>query len=82
MPHAYWTQKAILKAGLHVRRKHNPNTSTSHVWTGTTPVQLAQAQENGMRSFFLCSRRPGSHVAYACACVVRVNQPLASAIFR
>ena len=37
----------------------------SHVWTGTTQ---AQAQEKGTRPFFL--RRPGSHVAYACACGV------------
>ena len=32
------------------------------------------------RSFFLrlclCLRHPGSHMAYACACVVCVNQPL------
>ena len=43
------------------------------MWTGTT-----QAQEKGTRSGFflrLCLRRPGSHMAYACARVVRVNQP-------
>ena len=36
--------------------------SISHVWTGTRACA--------------CVSRPGSHVAYACACVVRVNQPL------
>ena len=55
------------------------STCISHVWTGTTQAPLAQAQEKGTRSFFLCLPRPGSHVVYACACacVVRVNQPLA-----
>ena len=74
------TDQGTLKAGLHVRRKHkhkprvnrddaSTSTSISHVWTGTT-----QAQEKGTR---LCLRRPGSHVACAYACVVRVNQRLA-----
>ena len=45
--------------------------SISHVWTGMTQ---AQSQEKGTRALCLCLRRPGSHVAYACACVVRVNQ--------
>ena len=42
-------------------------------------MQAQLAQEKETRSFFLCLRRPGSPVAcvcaYACACVVRVNQP-------
>ena len=49
-------------------------THRSHAHTHTPPPP---------RSFFLrlCLRRPGSHVAYACACVVRVNQPLVRTTF-
>ena len=62
----------LLKAGLHVRRKHKhkhkPRVDRDDASTSTSA-----------RSFFLCLRRPGSHMAYACAfacaCVVRVNQP-------
>ena len=72
-----------LKAGLHVRRKHKhkhkhkPRVNRDDASTSTSA-----------RSFFLCLclRRPGSHVAYACACayacVVRVNQPLGVQIAR
>ena len=62
-----------LKAGLHVRRKHKhkhkhkPRVNRDDASTSTSA-----------RSFFLCLclRYPGSHVAYACACVLRVNKSL------
>ena len=44
---------------------YDASTSISHVWTGTTQAQLAQAQEKGTRYFFLCLHRRGSHMAYA-----------------
>ena len=40
----------------------------------------ASARKRNLR-LFLFLRRPGPRVAYACACVVRVNQPLAYAVF-
>ena len=56
------------KAGLYVRRKHKhkhkPRVNRDDASTSTSA-----------RSFFLrlCLRRPCSHVAYACACVVPVH---------
>ena len=71
-------QKHVLvsvKAGLHVRskhkRKHKPRVNRDDA---STTARKRNA------CFCLCLRRPGSHVAYtcayACACVVHVNQPL------
>ena len=71
--------QSAVKARLHVQRKpkhkhkHKPRVNRDDASTSESA-----------RSFFLCFclRRPGSHVAYgcacayACACVVRVNQPL------
>ena len=60
-----------MKAGLHVRRKHKhkykPRVNRDDASTS--------ARKRNAR-LCLCLRRTGSHVAYACACVVRVNQPL------
>ena len=60
---------------------YDASTSISHVWIGTTQAQLVQARKRNAR-LCLCLRRPGSHVAcaYACACVVPVNQPLSLTI--
>ena len=57
------------KAGLHVRRKHKHKQK---------PRVNRDEASTSARSFSCdCAlRRPGSHVAYACACAVRVNQPL------
>ena len=59
------------RAGLHVRRKHKHKHK---------PRVNQDDASRSARSFFLslCWRRPGSNVAYACACacVIPVNQPL------
>ena len=61
-----------VKAGLHVRRKrnHKPRVNRDDASTSES------ARKRNAFSF-LSLRRPGSHVAYACACacVVLVNQP-------
>ena len=61
-----WYVRASVKAGLHVRckHKHKPRVNRDDASTSA-------------RSFFLhlCLRRPGSHVAFACDCVVRVLKP-------
>ena len=61
-----------LRAGLHVRRKHKrkhkPRVNRDDASTST---------RKRTARLCLCLRRLGSHVAYACVCVVRVNQPLA-----
>ena len=58
---------------LHVQYDASTSISTSH-------VDREDAQASVPFSCVLRLRRPGSHVAfscaYACACVVRVNQPL------
>ena len=61
-----------VEAGLHVRRKHKhkPCVNRDDARTNTSA-----------HSFFLRLCRPGSHVAYVCACVVRVNQSLLSMMF-
>ena len=60
--------RKLKRPGLHVRRKHKPKHK---------PHVNRDDASTSARSFFLRLRRPGSHVAYACAyaCVVRVNQP-------
>ena len=67
-PLVQWILLRFIKAGLHVRRKHKYKHKPR-----------VNQDDASARSFFLRLRRPGSHVAYACACacVVRVNQPLA-----
>ena len=59
----------LIKAGLHVRRKqkhkhkHKPRVNRDDASTSTS----------ARFSFFcLCLRRPGSHVAYACACAFQL----------
>ena len=81
-----------LKAGLHVRRKHKhkhkrkPRVNRDDASTSARKKKGACACVASSRftrglCLRLCLRRPGSHVAYACACahacacVVRVNQP-------
>ena len=61
-----------LKASLHVRRKHK----RKHKPRVNQDDASTSARKKETRSFFLCLRRPGLHVAYACACVVHVNRSL------
>ena len=64
------------KAGLHVRRKHkHKHKHKPRVNRDVASTTSASTRKKGTLSFFLCLRRSGSHVAYAYACVVRVNQP-------
>ena len=75
-PRDRWTLRRVtspsLKAGLHVRRKHK----NKHKRKDQTRVNWDDASTStSARSSLLplCLRRPGSHVAYACACVVRAT---------
>ena len=62
----------LLKAGLHVRRKHKhqPRVNRDDASTRKRNAFLFHVLAPVVH---VC--RPGSHVANACACVVRVNQP-------
>ena len=51
----------FFKAGLHVRRKHKRKRAFLF-------LVLVLASSLFTRGLCLCLRRPGSHVAYACAC--------------
>ena len=47
------------------------------VYTYDASTSISTRTSARKRNARLCLRRPGSHVAYACACVVHVNQPFA-----
>ena len=72
------TSLPLVKAGLHVRRKHKNKHKRKHKPRVNRDDANTSARKRNA-CLCLCLRRPGSHVAYACACVVRVNQPLAFA---
>ena len=65
------------KAGLQVRRMHKHKHKRKHKPRVNRDDASTSARKKNAR-LCLCLRRPSSHVAYACACVVRVNQPLVS----
>ena len=67
------------QTGLRVRRKRKSKHKRKHEHKHKPRVNRDDTSTSARKRnarLCLCLRRPGSHVAYACACVVRVNQPL------
>ena len=65
---------ASVEPGLHVRRKHK-HKRQHKPRVNRDDASTSERKRNARLCWYL--RRPGSHVAcaYACVCVVRVNQP-------